>query len=252
VLKGAMLFAMWGGSMYRATRDLDLTGYGSRDETALKDTINEICNIPCPTDGIEFRDNAVSSVPIRDDSEYGGIRVHVEARLEKARIQLQIDVGFGDAIFPAAVEQTYPTLLDAPAPMIRAYPREVVVAEKLHAAVVLGAVNSRMKDFYDLFVLALRFSFKGDELKGAINATFERRKTALPEAIPTALTPAFYAEEAKAVQWRSYLERNDLPAAPRDFNEAGEPIRAFLGPLWDAMTKGSVFEMTWQPGGPWR
>jgi len=251
VLKGAMLFAIWGGAMYRPTRDLDLAGYGSHDELVLKNTIREICSIPCPSDGIEFPGDTLSSAPIRDDNEYGGIRVHIEARLEKARIQLQIDVGFGDAIVPAATDHVYPTLLDAPAPMIRAYPREVVVAEKLHAAVVLGTANSRMKDFYDLFVLALRFSFKGADLKDAINATFERRRTDLPNAMPAALTPTFYSEEAKAVQWRSYLGRNSLPTSPGDFNEVGKLIRAFLLPLWDAMSKDTAFEVNWQPGGPW-
>ena len=161
VLKGAMLFSLWGGSMYRATKDLDFTGYGPDDTTWLMETIRTICIIPCPPDGIEFMPESTKAEPIRDESEYHGFRVRLQARLGNAVIPLQVDVGFGNAIVPGAEDTDYPVLLNGLKPNIRAYPREAVVAEKVHTTVVLGSVNSRMKDFYDLYVRANQFSFDG-------------------------------------------------------------------------------------------
>jgi hypothetical protein len=146
VLKGAMLFALWGGSMYRATRDLDLTGYGQDEIQWLIDAVREICMTPCPTDGLTFKPDTVQAEPIRDESDYGGFRVRLSALLDSAQIRLQVDVGFGNAIVPGAQDEEYPTLLNGPPPLIRAYPREAVVAEKLHAMVVLGSATSRLKD----------------------------------------------------------------------------------------------------------
>ena len=207
VLKGAMLFALWGGSMYRATRDLDLTGYGQNEIQWLIDAVREICITPCPTDGLTFKPDTVEAEPIRDESDYGGFRVRLSALLDSAQIRLQVDVGFGNAIVPEAQDEQYPTLLNGPPPLIRAYPRESVVAEKLHAMVALGSATSRWKDFYDLHVLSMLFPFAGHQLTQSIAATFERRQTAIPQALPVALAPAFFAEENRAAQWRTYLDR---------------------------------------------
>ncbi len=252
VLKGAMLFALWGGSMYRATRDLDLTGYGQDEIQWLTDAVREICMTPCPTDGLTFTPNAIQAEPIREESDYGGFRVRLDITLDGARIRLQVDVGFGNAIVPGAQDEEYPTLLNGPPPRIRAYPREAVVSEKLHAMVVLGSANTRMKDFYDLYVLSTLFSFAGDMLTQSIAATFERRKTAIPEALPIALAPAFFAEESRAAQWRAYLERNGLPGAPADFDLVGERLRAFLGDPLRALGERAKFNKNWQLEGPWQ
>jgi len=184
VLKGALLFALWGGSAYRPTRDLDFTGYGDPEVEAVLDRIRQICTAPAPDDGMFFDAGTLRVEPIREEVEYGGVRVVFEARLSTAQIRMQLDVGFGNAIEPRAVEADYPTLLDAPAPRIRAYPHEAVVAEKLHAMVVLGERNSRYKDFYDLHVLARQFAFEGEHLTRAIAATFERRGTSIDAALP--------------------------------------------------------------------
>jgi len=198
-----------------------------------------------------FDGASLTAEPIRDDAEYNGLRVRFRALLAKARIQMQIDIGFGNAIEPRATEVRYPTLLDAPAPRIRAYPHEAVVAEKLHAMVVLGERNSRYKDFYDLHVLARQFAFDGVRLTGAIAATFERRGTPIGAAIPTALAPRFYADAGRAEQWRAYLIRNSLPGAPGDFTAVGEVLQAFLGPAWSALAAGAAFQNVWPAGGPW-
>lgn len=251
VLKGAMLFALWGGSIYRPTRDLDFTGYGSDEIEAVLDRIRDICSVAAPDDGMSFDAATLDADPIREEVEYGGLRVVFEARLGSAQVRMQVDVGFGNAIEPPATDADYPTLLDAPAPHIRAYPHEAVVAEKLHAMVVLGERNSRFKDFYDLHVLARQFPFDGATLAGSIAATFERRRAAIDAALPAALAPRFFADGTRAEQWRAYLTRNALPGAPADFTAAGEHLQAFLGPPWSALAARADFPRVWRPGGPW-
>lgn len=251
VLKGAMLFALWGGSVYRPTRDLDFTGYGSDEIEVVLGRIREICSVTAPDDGMTFDATTLRAEPIREEAEYGGFRVLFEARLGTAQVRMQVDVGFGNAIEPPAKDSDYPTLLDAPAPHIRAYPQEAVVAEKLHAMVVLGERNSRYKDFYDLQVLARQFPFDGATLAGSIAATFKRRHTSIDAELPAALVPRFYADGPRAEQWRAYLTRNALPGASADFGAVGEVLQEFLGPPWAALVAQTPFSGNWRPNGPW-
>jgi predicted nucleotidyltransferase component of viral defense system len=251
VLKGAMLFALWGGSVYRPTRDLDFTGYGNSDADDVVATFKEICTLSVPEDGLVFDAATVKGEPIRDEAEYGGLRVRLRSMLGNARIEMQIDIGFGNAIEPGANDVQYPTLLDAPAPNVRAYPHEAVVAEKLHTLVVLGERNSRIKDFYDLYTLATQFPFDGTRLSRAVSATFDRRRAKIDSAMPAGLTPRFFSDESRAGQWRAYLDRNNLPGAPRDFAQVGERLQAFLGPVWSALAAGHKFASSWRAGGPW-
>jgi type I restriction enzyme, S subunit len=251
VLKGAMLFALWGGAIYRATRDLDFTGYGSSDVTAVVAAMREVCAVSVPDDGLAFDAATLTGEAIRDSSEYNGLRLRLQAMLGVARIPMQIDIGFGNAVEPPATEADYPTLLDMPAPRVRAYPREAVVAEKLHAMVVLGERNSRYKDFYDLYVFARQFSFVGERLKTAIGATFQRRHTGIEPALPAALAPRFYTDGERARQWRAYLTRNNLPGAPADWASVGELLQQFLARPWRAVADGRALSDTWLPRGPW-
>lgn len=251
VLKGAMLFALWGGSVYRPTRDLDFTGYGSDKIEDVLNRIREICSVTVPDDGMSFNATTLRADSIREEVEYGGFRIVFEARLDSHQIRMQVDVGFGNAIEPAATDAEYPILLDGPAPHIRAYPQEAVVAEKLHAMVVLGERNSRYKDFYDLHVLAREFPFTGATLIGSISATFERRKTPIDAALPAALAPRFYADGTRSEQWRAYLTRSALPGVPADFDAIGERLQTFLGPPWNALVTRTLFSGVWRPAGPW-
>lgn len=251
VLKGAMLFALWGGSLYRATRDLDFTGYGSSDTDAVIAAVREICALPVADDGLAFDAATIAAEPIRETAEYDGLRVRLSATLAGASIPMQIDIGFGNAIEPPATEADYPTLLDTPAPRIRAYPHEAVIAEKFHAMTVLGEINSRYKDFYDIYVLASQFGFDGERVARAIAATFDRRRTPIGATLPVALTPRFYADDPRAEQWRAYLTRNGLPATPADFSSVGEMLQTFLLPPWQALSSGDPFSETWSPMGPW-
>jgi hypothetical protein len=247
-----MLFALWGSSLYRPTRDLDFTGYGSSEPADVLASFQEICRCPVEDDGILFDASSLTAEPIREGAEYDGLRVRMQASLGNARIPMQIDVGFGNAVVPPASNVEYPTLLDAPAPSIRAYPPEAVIAEKLHALVVIGERNTRVKDVYDLYVLAGQFSFDGAQLARAIAATFERRGTPITAAIPAALTPRYFADGARAEQWRAYITRNGLPRAPGDLAAVGEQVQVFLRPLWSALAEGEHdFVLTWRPSGPW-
>ena len=252
ILKGAMLLVLWGEAIYRPTRDLDFTGYGSSLADDVRSTIRDICDIPVADDGIVFDSGDIEIEPFREHDEYDGIRALFWAEISDAQIRMRIDIGFGNAIQPPPIDTQYSVLLDDPHPQIRVYPREAVVAEKFHAMVVLGERNSRYKDFYDLHALAQHFAFDGNHLVCAIGATFETRCTTISQTLPVALTPRFYDDADRAEQWRIYLERNKLPGTSSDFAAVGDSLRSFLREPWDAMACGSGFTGSWSKGGPWQ
>jgi len=250
VLKGAMLFAAWVSRPHRPTRDLDLLGYGEPSAERLKTVFESICRVEVEPDGLEFEADSIAVTDIREDQEYESHRVQLLAGLGTAKLKVQVDVGFGDIVAPGPEMLDYPTLLDFPAPHIRAYPPEATVAEKLHAMVALGIGNSRMKDFYDLRVMARELSFHGSTLVRAIRATFERRRTLVPDGVPIALTEEFAASPIKTTQWRAFLRRSrleaetELPAVVAD-------LREFLIPPATAAAAAQSFALSWTDGGPW-
>ena len=250
VLKGAMLFAAWTGKVYRPTRDLDLLGWGSPDVDRLVTAFREVSMID-GGDGLVFEPARIKGERIKEDAEYEGVRVSIPASLDGARLLLQVDVGFGDAVEPPPAEMTFPVLLPAPAPRLRAYPPEAVVAEKLHAMVLLGIANSRMKDFYDLCTIAESFSFDLPMLARSVRVTFERRRTAVPTDQPFAFTSEFLEDGTKRVQWQAFIKRigvqTDLTLA-----QAGQRIREFLLPVLQAASTESALSRRWEPGGPWK
>lgn len=176
----------------------------------------------------------------------------LQSRLGNARILVQVDVGIGDVVEPAPEWLDYPALLDAPAPRLRAYRPETTIAEKLHAMVVLGQANSRMRDFFDVYVLSERFAFDAGALLDAVRATFERRGTPIPTSPPLALTPEFAAALGKQAQWEGYLRKNRLSEVPRDLNEIVVRIATFLTPMITAPRDGESPNEAWSPRGPWR
>lgn len=253
VLKGAMLFVLWSGEAYRPTRDLDLLGMGRDDPQALRAAIASVCSVPCSEDGIPFDVESISVAAIREDDEYGGLRVKFSAYLGKTRIPMQVDVGFGDAVTPGPREEEYPTLLNQPPPRIRVYPRETMVAEKLEAMVRLGEANSRMKDFCDLAALAAGFDFDGGSLREAAQNTFTRRQTAVGMETPSPLRPAFYSDPTRSDMWRAFLRGNPLTLElPSAFEKVGELLISFLFPVWESVTGGGAFNLAWINGGPWK
>lgn len=252
LLKGALLFVLWAGQPYRPTRDLDLLGSGDPDLDRLTDAFRKICSVPFDDDSLQFDPSTVAARRIREDQLYEGIRVELLATLGKARINIQIDVGFGDAVTPAPQKITFPVLLDHPAPEIQAYPKETVVAEKLEALVTLGIGNSRMKDFFDLFVLAQQFPFDGPLLTRAVASTFARRGTSVPDSSPVAFTEAFAKDPAKQTQWTSFLRKRARESAvPGELLEVTMVISAFLWPVVQSVAARKGLPTRWPPGGPW-
>jgi predicted nucleotidyltransferase component of viral defense system len=252
VLKGAMLFALWADDPHRPTRDLDLLGHGTIDTRRLEQVFSEVIGVEVEDDGLEFLSETVRGERIREDEEYEGVRVRLEARLAAARIKVQIDVGFGDVVTPAPEETEYPVLLDFPAPRLRAYPRETVVAEKFEAMVKLGIANSRMKDFYDLWVMARDFEFDGALLSRAIKATFERRGTALPTDVPLALSDEFSEDPGKKTQWAAFLRRLGRDAGGISLADVTKVLSEFLMPPASVAARAETSDRSWPPAGPWR
>jgi hypothetical protein len=249
VLKGAMVFKLWFEGRQRATWDLDLLGRGAGALANVVEVVRELCAMAVD-DGIVFEPNSIVAEEIRAEEEFGGVRVRLEARLAEARIPVQVDIGFGDAILPAPTWESYPTLLDHAQPHILAYAREAVVAEKTEAMVSLGVTNSRMKDFYDVHMLARVSAFEGPALTRAILATFARRGTPFPDADPVALTREFLTAPERQTQWRAFLRRGRLDA-PLDTRELADGLREFLRPLLAAAARGEPLAGSWPPGGPW-
>jgi hypothetical protein len=252
VLKGAMLLYFWSAEPFRATQDIDLLGRGNVTVEGLGATFRDLCEMQVTDDGLKFDPTSVRVGLIREDHEYGGFRVKLQARLTSARIDLQVDVGIGDAVVPRPTVIDYPVLLDFPAAHIRAYSREAAVAEKYHAMVELGFENSRMKDFFDVWALAREFDFDGARLASAIEATFRRRQTAIPEEPPVAFTPAFAQEAPRLKQWRGFLVRARVRHDTPPFDQVIRDVATFLGPAAEAARQpDGRFAMRWTPGGPW-
>ena len=250
ILKGAMLFVLWEGDLHRITRDVDLLGTGSEEVDDVVAAVREICAVTVEDDGLEFHPDTAKGTPIREGQAYEGVRVRVLATLGNARLPLQIDVGFGDAITPGIDDATLPTLLDFPSPRLAAYPRETVVAEKVQAMVLLGIANTRMKDFYDVDYLARHFDFEGQSLVEALRATFARRGTPLPDSLPLALSEEFATDSAKRAQWAAFLKKGKLDVGD-SFGEVISRLRLFLLPPLEAAQSGGTLDRTWRASGPW-
>ena len=250
ILKGAMLTAIWIGEMHRPTRDLDLLGFGDPETEALRGVIKDICLVKVEKDGLEYEADSIEIEEIRENREYPGQRVKVNARLGNARIRIQIDVGFGDAVTPKAKIISFPVLLDYPAPRIRAYNKETQIAEKIQSMVFLGMANSRMKDFYDLFILSKTFSFNGNTIVKAIKATFERRGTQIPEDKPLALTDEFANDTDKNIQWKAFINRNNLEDI--DFPQLIKALGEFLLEPLQVAAFENPFNYEWVDNKYWK
>jgi hypothetical protein len=246
ILKGALLLMAWLGETLRPTRDVDLLGSGELSDEALLRLFQEVCRQPVTADGMTYDQDSVIIRDIREGDAYGGKRITLTGHLGTGRILVQVDVGIGDVVVPKPEEMDYPVILDFPHPHLMAYPPEAVVSEKLQAMVHLGAANTRLKDFFDIYLLSETHDFKGDRLSSAIRATFERRGTPLPDTLPLALSPAFATAE-KERQWRAFLGKGSL-SAPEKLTTVIDLLEAFLGPL---MLDAATGRRHWAAGGPW-
>jgi hypothetical protein len=254
-LKGAALLTLWMTDPYRATRDLDLLAAGANDEASIRAAMETICRVPCPEDGLEFDLETLELAPIRAEEKYAGQRAIVVAYLGTARIRLQVDFGFGDAVVPAAEDAEFPTLIPGlPAPRIRVHTRVATVAEKFEAMVHLGRRNSRMKDFHDVWALSEEFEFDGPSLRRAIEHTFGRRGTGWGSEVPVALTAEFYTDVDVQARWLAYRRAGAARILPPErFDRIGQRVQEFVGPVRSSILAGErAFETRWPAGGPWQ
>jgi len=250
ILKGALLFTVWDVQSRRTTVDIDFLAYADNAIAKMEAVIRDVCNAGVVSDGVEFAPGSVKGEKIKENADYEGVRIKFMGHLGTARIPMQIDIGFGDAVAPKPEAIDYPAILDFPKPRLRGYAFETVVAEKFEAMIKLGALNSRMKDFYDVWLLIRQFVFDGRRLSGAIARTFKNRNMGLPEALPF-FAPEIYSEESDRNRiWWAFLEKNEL-REPAKLREAAVVIENFLQPVLDAIVTGKDFKYSWKSPGPW-
>ena len=248
VLKGALMLRVWRSPELRPTMDIDLLGRTSNNEADIIGKIRGILAMSVTADGLTFDKDSVEAERIVEDADYEGIRIRFQASLDSAKVNMRLDIGFGDVVYPDPKEAVFPTLLDFPAPRLLCYSRESSISEKLEAMVKLGTLNSRMKDFYDVWLLSRQFDFDGDKLAEAIRLTFKRRGTKMPLEIE-AFTGSFI--ETKQVQWRAFGKRIRHDQIPASFREIIASIDSFLSPVIATIVSGTPCPEKWIAPGPW-
>jgi hypothetical protein len=249
LVKGATMFLFWTGSLHRPTKDIDLLGLAEQDDEKAVATFRELCSIPCPTDGVVFDPETVRAEPIGEEQAYGGLRVALVGYVGNAKVPLQIDVGFGDVVTPAAQEVELPSILrDVPATRLKGYPVESAIAEKFQAIAVLGLVNSRMKDFFDIAYLASTMTFEAVTLQEAIRETFRRRSTPLPNRLPLALTDAFYGDQQVKARWAAFVRKNRIRPPFEDLPAVVGTIERLVRPLLELPQAERSPTTTWSNG----
>lgn len=248
ILKGAMLFPVWGLSALRPTRDLDLMGLVAPDQKGVARLIAEVASVPVAEDGLAFPADRIAAEAIRGQARYPGVRIRMLGILGTMRIAMRIDIGTGDSLVPPPIRVSFPALLDGDPPEVLGYCRELVVAEKFEAMVALGGANSRMKDFFDIWALSANFEFEEAPLREAIGETFRRRGTPMPSGKPTALSEQFASEKSKMAQWNAFASKTALAGTDPRLHEVCLFVWEFLGPILEPGADGM---RTWRPGKGW-
>lgn len=248
ILKGALMLRVWRAPEFRPTMDIDVLGRTSNDEASIIAQIRDILATPSPDDGLHFDAGSIEAERITEDADYAGLRIRFRATLDTARITMQVDIGFGDIIYPGPEEAELPVMLDFPAPRLLCYSRESAIAEKFEAMVALGALNSRMKDFYDIWLLSRQFDFDGPSLTEAVRLTFNQRGTAMPDEIE-AFTETF--AETKQTQWQAFHRRLGQDHVPAPFIQVVRVLSIFLAPVSNHLSAGGNLPSRWIAPGPW-
>lgn len=249
ILKGALMLRVWESPEFRPTMDIDMLGKTSNDEANIVSQITEILNLAVEPDGLNFDVASIQSERIKEDADYQGVRIRFRGTLDSARINMQIDIGFGDIVHPSPEECDLPTMFDFTAPRLLCYSRESAIAEKFEAMVKLGILNSRMKDFYDIWLLSRQFNFNGSQLAQAIQLTFKQRGTALSDNIVAFQAPFI---EEKQVQWTAFCWRINQEYLPNDFSDIVAQVTSFLAPIIEAARSGQPFDKNWMAANEWR
>ena len=251
VLKGALMLQIWQEVPERFTRDIDLLGFLPNDPDTIAEAIRAVCRIEAPDDGVAFDADSVTADRIVTDGAYEGVRVSFLGFLGTARVRMRIDMGFGDPVVPRPTEASYPVLLDHPCPVLLTYSRESAIAEKLSVMLRLGRDNSRMKDYYDIWLLSRSGDFDGATLSEAVSRCCVARGLELPGE-PVGLSPEFALTTGKAAQWAGFVRRTRAANAPADLREVVGVVREFLGPVLTALVAGRSFTDVWRAPGPWQ
>ena len=251
ILKGALMLSVWCGPASRPTMDIDLLGKIDNRLEVISAAIKDACLMDVEADGISFNAETVEAVRITEDAEYEGVRIRVHGSLGNARVSVQIDIGFGDVIVPSPSKVSYPAILDFPAPELEGYTMESSIAEKFQAMVKLGVLNSRMKDFYDIWILSRSFDFKGEVLAEAVEKTFANRNTSIT-LNATVFDPSFGMDRDKNIQWQGFLRKTKLIDTPGSFEEVITVVKLFLEPLVTSIFERRAFNSIWTAPGPWR
>lgn len=254
VLKGAMLFVTWPEHVFRPTGDLDLLGHGHPDPAAITELFTRICQAEAPQDGIVFDLDSLKVEPVREADKYQGVQLSLNGKLVKTIIRVQVDVGFGDHVYPSPTRQTFPSLLpDLPSANVLMYPPETVVAEKFEAMISLGEINGRAKDFYDIWVTTRTFPFDLPSLVEAVGGTLRRRETAIPAEMPTGLSERYAKIVEGSGLWSGFLRRNPPTLEPPSFPDLQEELRRFFGPVITTLAAPEGANGRWDPNGrAWR
>jgi len=251
VLKGALMLRVWDAPLARPTKDVDFLGRLNNSIPNLVAVVRDILAVDVEPDGMAFDGSTIKAESIKEEAEYEGVRIRFTVFLGKARVSMQVDIGFGDVVVPEVKEINYPVLLDFPPPQLQGYPREAVVAEKFQAMVFLGSLNTRMKDFYDIWLLARNFDFQGPTLREAIQATFANRGSEIQHT-PVALAPIFTGAQSTRAQWKAFVGKVGTAIVPQDFAEVAAAIAQFLLPVAKACSENQDFNLYWPASGPWR
>jgi len=245
-LKGALMLWAMQGPNSRPTRDIDMLGQTSNEPEAILAQVRDIIAAEVMDDGLDFDLDTLKAEAITADADYQGLRVTFTGSLGKARIPMQLDIGFGDPIFPFPSWREFPALLEFPAARIKCYTPESSIAEKFQAMINLGELNSRMKDFYDIWLLSRQHEFQLENLKGAVERTFLKRGTKIPEISP--FSAVFI--DSKQPQWNAFRKRLGQDHVPQAFSEVVDVVVEFLGPVMASRGVDASME-TWLPPGPW-
>lgn len=248
ILKGALMLSAWGSPGIRPTVDIDMLGRTENEVPGIVAQIQDVLAVEVEPDGLIFDANSIKAQRITEDADYEGIRIRFRGELDAARITIQIDIGFGDVLYPGPEVSELPTILDSPAPKLLCYSRESTIAEKFEAMVKLGSLNSRMKDFFDIWMLSRQFDFDGADLAEAVRLTFERRGTALTDDIE-AFKESFIDE--KQVQWAAFRKRLEQDYVPTSFRDIVVSVEKFLAPICSAVTAKSTSSAKWVAPGLW-
>jgi hypothetical protein len=248
VLKGALMLRVWRSPELRPTMDIDMLGRTSNEENDIVLQIRDILAANVPADGLTFDTDSIQAERIVEDADYEGIRIRFLATLGSAKINMRIDIGFGDVVYPEPEELDLPTLVDFPPPRLLCYSRESSISEKFETMVKLGGLNSRMKDFYDISLLSRQFDFDGAKLTEAIRLTFERRGTKLPLEIEAFAEPFI---DEKQIQWTAFCKRLQQDQVPTSFGEIVISVDRFLSPIVSALFTNKPSPVKWIAPGPW-